>query len=412
VLYAGREIVGRTSGDSIALQRYKTQVVRCLSHRDSSIRRRALDVVSALVDANNVEQLIPEVLDYVKLADAEFRVELVAKIFTAVQRFAPTPQWNFDTVHRILIDNGNYVGHDLVTAVCRLIARTPELQPHALAQLSASMLNFADTQTLMQVTAWALGEFLVDDDGAFDALRRIVRLPQTSDATRGYALTALAKLAVRFGRVADVADVFAGFAAAQALDVQQRAGEARAILALADVREEILAPVDAPAPRAAVVVVADGDEDLLGLGEAPERAGAVLPEKEKEKEKEKEQELKMQQPPPGAVEALRKPDYVIFFEVRRNPQNPKHIAARASAFNTGVTPLKNFTMKFGVPVGWNIQTQPPSSTTLAPIGGPPIFQQFVLFSESSVQLVMKTQIGYVYGAQPITEQGVINPIFG
>jgi hypothetical protein len=41
VFYTGREIVGRMSGDSIALQRFKTQVVHCLSHRDSSIRQRA-----------------------------------------------------------------------------------------------------------------------------------------------------------------------------------------------------------------------------------------------------------------------------------------------------------------------------------------------------------------------------------
>jgi hypothetical protein len=76
-LYTGREIVGLTNGDSIALQRFKTHIVRCLGHSGSSIRRRALDVISALVDANNVETLIPEVLDYVKLWGAEFRVELV-----------------------------------------------------------------------------------------------------------------------------------------------------------------------------------------------------------------------------------------------------------------------------------------------------------------------------------------------
>jgi hypothetical protein len=49
VLCPGRQIAGRTNGDSIALQRFKTQIVCCLSHRDSSIRRRALDVISALV---------------------------------------------------------------------------------------------------------------------------------------------------------------------------------------------------------------------------------------------------------------------------------------------------------------------------------------------------------------------------
>jgi hypothetical protein len=124
------------------------------------------------------------------------------------------------------------------------------------------------------------------------------------------------------------------------------------------------------------------------------------------------QPVKMQDPPPGAVEALRKQDYVVFFEIRKNPQNPKHIVVRASVFNLGPVALTQFTMKFGVPVGWNIQTQPPSDTTLEALGGSPIFQQFMVITQSSVPLVMKIMISYVYRAQPIVEQGEVNSIFG
>jgi hypothetical protein len=89
VLYAERAIINRGSVDSMALQRYKTQIVRCLSHPDPSMRRRALDVISALIDEKNVETLIQEILVYVKLADAEFRTELVSKIYAAAQRSHP-----------------------------------------------------------------------------------------------------------------------------------------------------------------------------------------------------------------------------------------------------------------------------------------------------------------------------------
>jgi hypothetical protein len=106
-------------------------------------------VISALV-----ETLIPEVLDYVKLAEAEFRVELVAKVFTAVQRFAPNATRNFDAVHRILIENGNYVENDILTSLCRPIARTRELQRRAVSRLGSTMMNFTEAQSLMQVTSW------------------------------------------------------------------------------------------------------------------------------------------------------------------------------------------------------------------------------------------------------------------
>ena len=430
VLYAGREIVGRTSGDSIALQRYKTKVVRCLSHRDGSIRRRALDVVSALVDENNVETLIPEVLDYVKLADSEFRVELVAKIFTAVQRFAPSAKWNFDTVHRLLIDNGNYVGNDIITAFCKLITRTPELQQYAVRQLSASMLNFSETETLIQVSAWVVGEFEVKDDGAFDTLKRLLIMPQTTNATKGYIITALAKLAARFRNIEPVTTILEQLKSERSLDVQQRAYEMSMILNMADAREEILAPVDAntgdgreknvvvnveddegdagdlllliddaPAPKATQKATSSAGDDLLGLDlSIPTTQTPAQPAPPKQIT-----------PPPGAIEAMVKSDYTVYFEIRKNPQNPKQMAIRASIFNTGSVALNNFVIKFGVPVGWYIQTQPASGSKLEPIGGPPIFQQLMVYTQGDTPLMMKTQMTYVYGSQPIVENGEISP---
>ena len=430
VLYAGREIVGRTSGDSIALQRYKTKVVRCLSHRDGSIRRRALDVVSALVDENNVETLIPEVLDYVKLADSEFRVELVAKIFTAVQRFAPSAKWNFDTVHRLLIDNGNYVGNDIITAFCKLITRTPELQQYAVRQLSASMLNFSETETLIQVSAWVVGEFEVKDDGAFDTLKRLLIMPQTTNATKGYIITALAKLAARFRNIEPVTTILEQLKSERSLDVQQRAYEMSMILNMVDAREEILAPVDAntgdgreknvvvnveddegdagdlllliddaPAPKATQKATSSAGDDLLGLDlSIPTTQTPAQPAPPKQIT-----------PPPGAIEAMVKSDYTVYFEIRKNPQNPKQMAIRASIFNTGSVALNNFVIKFGVPVGWYIQTQPASGSKLEPIGGPPIFQQLMVYTQGDTPLMMKTQMTYVYGSQPIVENGEISP---
>lgn len=431
VLYAGREIVGRTTGDSIALQRYKSQVVRCLNHRDGSIRRRALDVISALVDENNVETLIPEVLDYVKLADSEFRVELVAKIFTAVQRFAPNPKWNFDTVHRILIDNGNYVGLDLITSFCKLISHTPELQQHAVRQLGGSMLNFSETQTLMQVTSWVLGEFLIKDDGSYDALKRLILMPQTTDQTKGYIITALAKLAVRFDKKDNLQLFLENLKTSSNLDVQQRAGEMSVIITLNDC-EDILAPVDSTendGTNTTLVVNDNNDndeEDLLLIMDDTVPAKKSQPPLPPQPNQSSLLELMESaptpqvqppqptiRPPPGAIEALRKPDYVIFFEIRKNPANPLQMAVRSSVFNLGTVQLTNFAIKYGVPVGWAVQAQQASGNVLEPIGGRPILQQLMVGPTQAMTtpLMMKTQITYIYGAQPITETGEINPIF-
>lgn len=476
VLYQGNEIIGRTSGDNIALQRYKTQVVRCLNHRDPSIRRRALDVVSALVDEKNVDTLIPEVLDYVRLSDSFFRVELVAKIFTAIQRFAPTVQWNFNIVHRILIENGNYVGSDIITSFVRLITNHPELQAHAVALFSGSLAEEPENQTLVQVGSYIIGEYMYNDSNnnenlnsnsaetmdtdemsTFELMKKIVNMPQTIPLTKGYIITALAKLASRFGKTDEICDFMKTLNKSNNLDVQQRAGEIERLMKETEILNDVLAPlVISNENDASKLIINDNDNNnnnndnnnrtnkeeddlLIDIDLSQPQSTDLLVNSNNEKQSNAEStandllsldlsnsnnndninkpnnndisNVKIQ-PPKGAVEGLRKPDYVMYFEIRKNPANQKQIALRVSVFNLGKVPLNNFQIKFGVPVGWYLQSQPPSSKTLEPIGGQPIFQQLMVATQTDKPLMMKVQIFYLFGSQPITETGEINPIFG
>jgi hypothetical protein len=60
--------------------------------------RRALDLVYALVNEGNIESLTKELLEYLAVADAEFKPDLTAKIAALVQRFAPNKRWHFDSL--------------------------------------------------------------------------------------------------------------------------------------------------------------------------------------------------------------------------------------------------------------------------------------------------------------------------
>lgn len=275
VLYNEKTMISRGSADSMALQRYKTQIVNCLDHKDPSIRRRALDVISALIDEKNVTTLIPEILNFVKLADTEFRTELITKIYSATQRFAPDVLWNFDTVHQILIDSGNYVSSEIISNFCELITKTPKLQAHAVSKLSESLLHFSENQSLMQVSAFVIGEFALEDNGTAESFRQIVKLPQTSIETQLYIITALSKMAVRFGGDrTPTLQLFAELARSNNLEVQQRAGEMLQLLQIEGVGEQLLAPIaaiaDSDIDEKAVTITdqagtAKEDDDLLSL---------------------------------------------------------------------------------------------------------------------------------------------------
>jgi hypothetical protein len=234
--------------------------------------------------------------------------------------------------------------------------------------------------------------------------------------TCGYLLTAIAKLAVRFGRKADAIELFHNLKKANSLDLQQRAGEYLALFEISDLCQAALAPIESGTPdpqpaKATLVVQADEkpkDDDLLALLAEPAQPAraelrTILTQNDKAVERVK--------PFPNSIEVLRKADYIMYFEVQKNPQNPRQIAIRASVFNLGSTPFTNFGMKFSMPLGWNLQARPASGSLLELVGGRPITQQLLLLGEVRTNLRMKAQISYQFGTQQIVEIGELNPIF-
>ncbi|OHT15219.1 Adaptin N terminal region family protein [Tritrichomonas foetus] len=466
VLYAERAIINRGSVDSMALQRYKSQIVKCLDHQDPSIRRRALDVISALIDEKNVETLIPEILAYVRLADAEFRSELVAKIYVATQRFAPSSEWNFDTVHQILIDSGNYVSSEIVSSFCELIAGTPSIQPHAVQKLSESLLNFNDNQTLTQVAAFVVGEFSSDDSGISDTLRQILLMPQTKAETKNYIITALAKMAARFGTQAQIAPVLVEAMKDNNLEVQQRAGEMVKLLMMQGT-SEFLAPVQSgtdehehdstsimisSSNRQSTEVAAENEagDDLLSMmldakaptpskpeptpsqpkdsllgdllddfspspqqqQQRPSQQLLSLSEPSQQQPPQQQQQQRVQQPVqqqvPQAVELLRKDDYIIYGQTMLNPNDKRQYALRLVVSGTGASPLSEFKMAFTPSVGWQIKAQPPDRSVLGPKGSPPITQVLYLLNMNNAPFQIQTKVSFKFGTQPINETGVIS----
>ncbi|KAH0795164.1 Adaptin N terminal region family protein [Histomonas meleagridis] len=430
ILYSENQILDRSSSDSIVLQRHKSQVVHCLDHRDPSIRRRALDVVAALIDETNVETLIPEVMSYIKMADGDFRTEMVAKVFSSVQRFAPTVIWNFDTVLKLLSESGNYVGNDVITSFCKLIARNIDLRQHAITSLQNSLYSDSNNQTLLQVSSWALGEFLEEQSAeTIDTLIKLCKMPQTKVDTKCYIITALSKLATRFGKYDTVSEILNQLEHNNDIEIQQRSGEMLRIIQKGEIKEQLLAPIE---PEE-IDVNNEGNntqqqqkqssnnlDDLLNLSETPANNNnentkshddslLEIIEDALTTPQSNQKAVQEIRAPQGAKEVLRTADYVIFFEIQRNVNNPNQIAIRSSIFGLGKMTLNNFIVQYGVPQGWAVMAQQPSGNVLGPNGSVPIRQVLMLENRGAAQLMMKTQISYMYGTQPIKEMGTIQP---
>lgn len=448
VLYSERTVINRGSADSMALQRYKSQIVKCLDHKDPSIRRRALDVISALIDEKNVETLIPEILAYVKLADAEFRTELVAKIYSASQRFAPTPEWNFDTILSMLVSSGNYISADIIASFCELISSSPKLQIHAVSKLSDVISSNADNQNLVQVAAFVLGEFAREDNGIIDSFKQIVIIPQTSVETKLYVIMALAKVAIRLGKRQEVIDILADLSTNNNLEVQQRSGEMIRLILQEKLSLSVLAPLttgsevvteesinivenekpeseDSEVDDLLLLVMDDAGpskpsppissnliDDLLGPSTTTQSAPTTQYQQAPITQVQTQQPMaqappQVSQPPPQVKQLYATAEYVIFGQSQPNATDPRQIALRLLIYGSGRSQLSEFQIEYQPRPGWQLRTQPPDGKVLQPKGGAPIIQILYLFNQNNSPFALNLRVSYKFGSQPITENDVI-----
>eukprot|EP00708_Paratrimastix_pyriformis_P002021 GAFH01000759.1.p1 GENE.GAFH01000759.1~~GAFH01000759.1.p1 ORF type:complete len:970 (-),score=382.40 GAFH01000759.1:407-3289(-) len=312
--------------DKPTVQRHKKIIVDCLNDPDISIRRRALELTYALVDATNCRHLVTEMVDYLGRADAEFKTDLTRKICIACEKYAPSKKWQLDTIIKVLSTAGSYVRDDIPSALVLLISQTPTLHLYAAQRLYAALYQATHArvaavagaaapavsggkqeeqqppeETLTQVAIWALGEYgdllptepfelnphaegepqvAVGPAELVGLLEQIIRLPLTTAPTRAYALTALTKLSGRFTDapvLARITDLIAAYRTDITVELQQRACEYGAVLgASAGVLRQALVK-RMPVPDLTCPLTRNTEEDEVDEDEEDQHGGEDEP---------------------------------------------------------------------------------------------------------------------------------------
>jgi hypothetical protein len=147
--------------DVQAVQRHRNTIVDCLRDTDVSIRRRALDLIYALVNPQNVRILVRELLNFLLVSDVQFRPELTQKLCAVAERHAPNRRWHIDTTLRIITLAGAYVPEQVPHALIFIIGNTPELHSYAVHRMYDALVRqgAARHDTLTMVGVWCIGEF-------------------------------------------------------------------------------------------------------------------------------------------------------------------------------------------------------------------------------------------------------------
>jgi AP-1 complex subunit gamma-1 len=254
--------------DTGAVQRHRATIVECVRDADVSIRRRALELVYGLVNEGNIVALARELVEYLRVADVEFKADLTTKVCALAARFAPDKRWRIDTLVDVFTKAGTYASQEAVRGCVVLVANAgPELAAYATRALYRALSEERTQPALTQTAVWCIGEFgdalcaqpppaplegeealVVNENDVIALLESLLRDPHTPEALKAYVVTALTKLATRLSPAAEprLRALVATHSASIALDLQQRAVEFSALLARADVRPAALEAMPPP----------------------------------------------------------------------------------------------------------------------------------------------------------------------
>ncbi|KAH0789360.1 Adaptin N terminal region family protein [Histomonas meleagridis] len=242
LIYKEKNIIDRSSADNLAMQHYRSQITRCLCHRDLAIRRRALDIISAIINEKNVTKLVPTTMKRLRTVDNDFRTDAVSKLFFAINRFSSSTKWKVETMLQLIKENGDFINNEVITSFCKLVSSDKELCLIALNKLEEDLPNNINNQPYIQVASYSIGEHEIKNSNILPILHKIIILPNLNGTTVCYLLTAVSKLAVRFGMTNQIIKLITKFTCDTRLDVQQRSGEMIRILK-SENASEVLSPM-------------------------------------------------------------------------------------------------------------------------------------------------------------------------
>lgn len=205
--------VGKTDIGSV--QKHKGIILECLKDNDVSVKRRALDLIYIIINQSNIKQIVKECLNFLLVAENEFKYELTLKIGQSLEKYSPSVKWQVDTLIKMFSLAGNFVAEETISNAINLVVNTPELQLYSLHKLFIAIQNNLGQEGLVKFGIYLLGEFGLDminnpaegPDGesiqvseveVLNLIKEINERKYQSSTVKEYSLNCLMKLSTKF----------------------------------------------------------------------------------------------------------------------------------------------------------------------------------------------------------------------
>ncbi|KAG8563915.1 hypothetical protein GDO81_016250 [Engystomops pustulosus] len=129
------------------------------TERDVSVRQRAVDLLYAMCDRRNAQQIVAEMLNYLETADYSIREEIVLKVAILAEKYAVDYTWYVDTILNLIRIAGDYVSEEVWYRVIQIVINRDDVQGYAAKTVFEALQAPACHENLVKVGGYILGEF-------------------------------------------------------------------------------------------------------------------------------------------------------------------------------------------------------------------------------------------------------------
>ncbi|OWF50679.1 AP-2 complex subunit alpha-2-like [Mizuhopecten yessoensis] len=143
-----------------AVKKHQETVVTALkTERDVSVRQRAVDLLYAMCDRTNAEEIVGEMLDYLESADYSIREEMVLKVAILAEKYAVDYTWYVDVILNLIRISGDYVSEEVWYRVIQIVINRDDVQGYAAKTVFEALQAPACHENMVKVGGYILGEF-------------------------------------------------------------------------------------------------------------------------------------------------------------------------------------------------------------------------------------------------------------
>jgi len=218
-----------------AVKKHQETVINALkTERDVSVRQRAVDLLYAMCDKTNAEDIVLEMLGYLETADYSIREEMVLKVAILAEKYATDYKWYVDVILNLIRLAGDYVSEEVWYRVIQIVINRDDVQGYAAKTVFEALQAQAVHENMVKVGGYIMGEFgnlIAGDPRSSPAVQ--LRLLHSkyhlcSVATRALLLSTYVKFVNLFPEIKNhVQEIFTADSNIRSADaeLQQRASE-------------------------------------------------------------------------------------------------------------------------------------------------------------------------------------------